>query len=144
MTLDPRAPSLLLRSTDGCASLPNPRPRNHSLEWVGLASGAWTPQSWALTGPLTAGPGVNCSRVVLNCSAAAQAERLAKSDGRPLVVFLDPTRPLSAPAVQCGEPEGASGGGGGLDMLVVYSGPRCPLWRPDNAFGCFWCGASRT
>lgn len=77
---------------------------------------------------------MSCNHTVLNCTAAGQAIFSIRT-GRPAVVFLDPELPLSAPRIQCGS---ANGGASELDTLVVFYGHDCPIWRPDNAAGCFW------
>lgn len=71
-----------------------------------------------------------CTRTILDCSASGRVRQLELA-GRPAVVFLDPLRPMTVPAVQCGD--------GGIDgQLVVFSGTACHLWRTDNVFDCFW------
>lgn len=111
----------------------------HNVTWVHAASENWTARSWAITGPLVDGPGVACTRTVLDCTAEGQLRQLAEH-GRPAAIFLDPVRPLEAPVVQCGAPGAAAGESaeGSLDYLIVFAGSMCPLWRPDNERMCSW------
>lgn len=87
-----------------------------------------------VAGPLTTGLGVRCQRTLLDCSERGQQARLAAGRSR-AQVFLDPLLPLSSPSVVCAA---RAQGALLLDTLVVFSGHDCPLWRPDNALGCFW------
>lgn len=107
---------------------------------------AWRPRGWILTrdirppaGRLVDGPGARCTRTVLDCSEGGKRAYLA-AHGRRAQVFLDPMLPLSSPSVAC-----AVNGSGSplLDTLVVFSGHDCPLWRPDNALGCYWDGTTQ-
>lgn len=65
-----------------------------------------------------------CNETVLNCSDAKDAAR---------TIYPDLKQPFKYPGISCG---GASG-----KVLRVFSGSACRLWRPDNAEGCWWCGA---
>lgn len=78
---------------------------------------------------------VACTRTVLNCSAAAQQRQLA-AHGRPLAIPLDPTNPIESQFVSCASAS-AVVGDQQQEAVVVFSGARCPLWRP-TATGCFW------
>lgn len=86
-------------------------------------------------------PLADCTRTVLNCSAAAQQRQLA-AYGRPLVIPLDPSNPLGSPVVSCAAPATAAAAGAAAQqpqqqLVVVFHGAHCPLWRP-TASGCFW------
>ena len=113
-------------SSAGCVSMPSPLPAGLTAEWVpafvaqpGHLAAAWRLDagSWA-TSPLLAG----CTQAWLDCSNASQVTRS---------LYPDPYNPMSAPAISCG---------GSLrpQLLRVFYGARCGLWRPDNGAGCFW------
>lgn len=95
-----------------------------------MTADAFFPPPSVVTGALVDGEDVRCLRTVLHCSAEAQAAQL-QAEGYPAEVFLDPTRPLSAPVVRCAS-------GTEQEAMVVFSGHNCPVWMPTNALGCHW------
>lgn len=110
----------------GCAAQPNPLPPRVSAAWapgLTLRSPAELATAWVLRDNGTAaGILFGCNETLLDCSNATEANRS---------VYLDRTRPFSAPAVGCG-------GVVSDRILRVFTGPQCRLWRPDNEERCFW------
>lgn len=111
----------------GCVGQPNPLPPGLSAAWaanLSLKTAADISRAWVLADNGTEGGLLwNCSETVLDCSNASDAGRS---------VYLDVSRPLAYPAVSCG-PEPTD------RVLRVFHGPRCRVYRQDNAEGCWWC-----
>ena len=113
-------PAALAYSTRGCATIPDPQPPGHVLNWVAgfnATSDAVMANAWQVTGPLVA----NCSAVVLDCSSSA------------LTRFIYPNlrAPFDTPRVECN-------GTLSTTPKLVFTGSRCALIQPDNAFNCSW------
>lgn len=113
-------------SSSGCATLPNPVHPDLTVDWrenLTIASPADLARAWVLNATTDSGKELlaGCNETVLDCSNATDAKRL---------VFQDPRRPLSFPAVQCGAAS--------KRVLRVIHGANCTLWQPDNKAKCWW------
>jgi hypothetical protein len=60
--------------------------------------------------------------------------------GKGTVVYPDARAPFSSPAVACDAPKV----GTPPQVLRVYHGTHCKLWRADNGAGCSWDNAKQT
>jgi hypothetical protein len=108
-------------ATHGCASLPEPRPASHTLAWTlgfQARSDADMAAAWSISGPLLDD---NCVAHVLDCSAPNATDA---------VLFPNPAEPLAFPGVACSA--------GDTAPLRVFTGSRCALIQPDNAYRCAW------
>jgi hypothetical protein len=130
-------------SSGACATLPSVIPGGH---WVDFnTSDPWNP-SWYLSGPLTAG----CTRIILNCtsSAANLYAFLGESQLAPPRVYLSPDgNPFAEPALMCTPNLAANATNvtrfGSSNEALAFYGDACELWRPDNAYGCYWDAPSQ-
>jgi hypothetical protein len=114
-------------STVGCVSLPDPRPRNHTLAFTPgfTASGdADVVNAWAISGSLVSDA---CRVTVLDCGGAGADT---------IVVYPDPSNPIKVPAVAC--PPRVNGSTTPPPVLRVYSGRACALWQSGNSLNCSW------
>jgi hypothetical protein len=112
-------PVALAYSTQGCIGLPDPRPPDHLLSWVdgfSANSDADMVRAWQITGVLVA----DCVAVVLDCSLA-----------QPGVVYPNLRAPFDTPRIECNRALST-------EPKLVYTGSRCALIQPDNAFNCSW------
>ena len=106
-------------STVGCASLPDPSPPGHVVEWIAgfrAGSDADMARSWRVTGPLMDS---SCAVQLLDCNAF-----------NPGVAFENPAQPFSLPGISC---DGES-----RSPKVVYVGSQCALIQANNTYGCRW------
>lgn len=113
---DPAAAEYSVR---GCAGIPDPQPPGHVFSWVaGFAatSDADMAAAWQVTGPLAA----DCVAVVLDCSVAA-----------PRAVYPNLRAPFDTPRLECNRTLSTA-------PKLVFTGSRCALIQPDNAYGCAW------
>lgn len=74
----------------------------------------------------------SCLLDTLDCTEEGRRSYLA-AHGKPRAIFLSVLEPLSAPAIRC-----PAEGSPGADILLVFHGADCALWRPDNYLGCYW------
>jgi hypothetical protein len=112
-------------STAGCAWLPNPTPRNHTVRLKAkftAANDADIVRTWDIDGALTAG----CRERLLDCAAPGQP-----------AMFADPSRPFSSRALRCDAAVGTA-------PVRIFMGAACALIQPDNAYGCFWNNTGQT
>lgn len=133
---------------DGCLSLPYAVPPGFSVVWdstLETPDDATLVTGWSLewdeeandgapnplTYPAVIDPendnvteyGELCEVEFLDCTKTG--------DDAPEPVYLDPTRPIDVPVAKC--PEEGEDPVGGLGILRVYTGHRCPLWkRPEG------------
>lgn len=82
-------------------------------------------QAWILIDNGTAsGLLAACNQTVLDCNVPSDANRPP--------IYLDRTRPLDHPGISCGPAPSSR-------VLRIFHGPKCRLWREENAERCFWC-----
>ena len=112
-------PGALAYSTRGCVGIPDPRPPEHLLSWVdgfSASSDADMVRAWQITGVLVE----DCVPVILDCSIA-----------QPGVVYPNLRAPFDTPRIECNRALST-------EPKLVYTGSRCALIRPNNAFNCSW------
>ena len=119
-------------STQGCSTVPNPRPPNHVLSFTpGFTSfdDAGMANAWSITGPLAVG----CASVVIDCPGAQRTNIVPGEPNRNVAsIFADPQTPLLTPAVKC--PVNSSK----PVYLRVFWGHDCALWQYNNSANCWW------
>lgn len=75
----------------------------------------------------------SCLIDTLDCTEEGRRRYLA-AYGKPRAIYLSVLEPLTAPVIRCP----AAPPPGSADVLLVFHGAQCALWRPDNEYRCFW------
>ena len=112
-------PVALAYSTRGCVGIPDPQPPAHVFSWVdsfNASSDADMMRAWQVTGPLTAG----CAAVVLDCSLE-----------HPGAIYPNLSAPFETPRLECNSMLSTA-------PKLVFTGSRCALIQPGNAYNCAW------
>lgn len=100
-------------------------------------SDEWMTRRALVAGPLVDGNGT-CFIDVLDCTPEGRRRYLG-AHGKPRAIYLSVFAPFTAPIIRCpAEGESAKDGAAPPEALVVYHGSDCELWKPDNAFKCYW------
>jgi hypothetical protein len=112
--------------------VPSPGPPEHSLFFVPgftTKNDSYLGMAWNITGPMV--DDGSCRSNLIDCN-----------DDEPPKIYPDPRNPLGVPAVAC-PPRANWTNTSGVPqprepVLRVFYGPKCALWKPNNAVNCTW------